>query len=632
MSVKAVVKINDVDVSSYVYSSSLIQIVNRNRDYSPVFEGTRLSLSSKVPNAPLKNQEVLVTVNDTQDVFLGIIKDIRFNERLSLWELEIDHFLLQLETVLVKHSDLHNDFVLESIDEAADWTEFTVNTTDNYLVCTDRGLNDGDKIVLKSSDTLPAPLLNSNRYYVKVVNANNVKLYEDMALLWDNDALNFTNNRHVNITSSGTGTHSFSIDVDNKKYNDWSFYRDIKGLKVAANNQFFSRLIPNNNVYPMQLKYADNTDKEEYNLIAFDTDGTLPSPLTKDRAYIAAYDKDDNWFLVYANWTDYVNDDSIATSSAGSGQLWVTTLRRKTGDADLWTSYPTAIIQLKFFVETVFKKIGVTLDTTEIDDIIQYRYTTEFQSYKWDDIYLMECLLYNVDQSKPVHHSDVNTDTTCLELIQDIFQRLGIMIRLKDASTKEYELFSQKKDELGRIRPENEDMWVIEDKYINNYNEKDLIDTKRGWFYSHPLVSVFQQEGLSFVYNSRRLKEFEQYLERHLRLNDSDGQQMSDFSVRNNLVFFLYDKFETNGAYNVRMLRDGAVLDGSELLINPNYSPSQNALMVNSQYALLNHLREELSFRLELFDQDIYSVKELWLDIKNDLIIVVQEINQLVSG
>ncbi|MBS4034405.1 MAG: hypothetical protein KGZ85_08080 [Ignavibacterium sp.] len=632
MSVKAVVKINDVDVSSYVYNSSLIQIVNRNRDYSPVFEGMRLSLSSAVPNEPLKNQEVLITVNDTQDVFLGIIKDIRFNQSLSLWELEIDHYLLQLENFLVQHADLHNDFVLESINDDATWNEFTVNTTDNYLVRTDHGLSDGDKIVLKSSDTLPAPLVNTNRYYVKKINDDNVKLYEDMALLWDNDALNFTNDRHVNITNSGTGTHSFSLDLDNKKYNDWSFYRDIKYSK-GTTNQFYSQLIPNNNVYPMQLNYPQNSDKEEYNLIVFDTDGTLPTGLSKDRAYIAAYENlAGGWFQIYANWTDYVNDNAISPGATGSDQQWFSVLRRKSGDADLWTSMPTAIIQLKFFVETVFKKIGVTLDTTEIDTIIQYRYTTEFQSYKWDDIYLMECLLYNVDQSKPVYHSDVITDTTCLELIQDIFQRLGITIRLKDASTKEYELLSQKKDEFGRIRPEIEAMWVIEEKYSDDYNEKDLIDTKRGWFYSHPLVSVFQQEALSFIYNNRRFKEFEQYLERHLRLNDSDGQQMSDFSVRNNLVFFLYDKFETNGAYNVRMLRDGAVLDGTEMLLNPNYSPSQNALMVNSQYALLNHTREEISFRLELLDQDIYTVKELWLDIKKDLIRVVQEINQLVSG
>lgn len=631
MSVNAVVKINDVDVSKYLYSASLVQIVNRNRDYSPVFEGMRLSLSSNVPNIPLKDQEVLVTVNDVQDVFLGVIKDIRFNQNLSLWELEVDHYLLLLETILVQHSDLHNDFVLESINDDATWNEFTVNTTDDYLVRTAHGLSSGDKIVLKSSGTLPAPLVNFNRYYVKVVDSNNVKLYYDMALLWDNDALNFTNDRHVNITNSGTGTHSFSLDIDNKKYNDWSFYRDCYYLK-GVTNQFYSQLIPNNNKYPMALKWADNTDKTEYNLIVFDADGTLPNGLSKNRAYIAAYDKDDNWFLIYSNWADYVNDNSMSPGQTGSGKQWFTTLRRKAGDADLWTSYPTAVIQLKFFVETVFKKIGVTLDTSKIEDIIQYRYTTAFQSYKWDEIYLMECLLYNVDQSKPVHHSDVITDTTCLELIQDIFQRLGIMIRLKDGSTKEFELFSQKKDEFGRIRPENENMWLIDEKYIDDYAEKDLIDTKRGWFYSHPLVSVFQQEGLSFVYNNRRLKEFEQYLERHLRLNDTEGQQMSDFSVRNNLVFFLYDKFETNGANNVRMLRDGAVLDGSEMLINPNYSPSQNALMVNSQYSLYNHKKEEITFRLELFDQEIYTVKEIWLDIKNDAIIIVQETNLLESG
>lgn len=631
MSVNAVVKINNIDVSNYVTNCSLVPIVNRNRDYSPVFEGIRLSISSAVPNEPLKGQEVLITVNAAQDVFLGIIKDKKFNYSSYLWELEVDHYLLQLETLLVSYNDLHNDFVLESINDDADWTEFTVNTSDDYLTCIGHGLSDGDKIVLKSTDTLPNPLVNYNRYYVKVVNTDNVRLYYDKALLWDDTALNVANDRHVNITNSGTGTHSFSLDVDDKKYNDWSFYRDIKYDK-GASNQFYSRLIPNNNVYPMQLKWADNTDKTEYNLIAFDTDGTLPSGLSKDRAYIAAYDKDDNWFLIYNTWSDYVSDNSISPGATGTGQQWFTTLRRKTGDADLWTSYPTAIIQLKFFVETMFKKIGVTLDTTLIDDIIQYRYTTEFQSYKWDDIYLMECLLYNVDQSKPVHYSDIDTDTTVLELVQDIFQRFGIMIRLKAGETKEYELFSQKKDEYGRIRPEQEDTWIIDEEFVDDYSEKDLIDTKRGWSYSHPLVSVFQQEGLSFVYNSRRLKEFEQYLEQHIRLNDSEGSQMADFSVRNNLVFFLYDKFETNGANNVRMLRDGAVLDGSELLINPNYSPSQNALMVNSQYSLYNHLRQDISFRLGLFDQDIYTVKELWLDIKQDLIIAIQEINQLTSG
>lgn len=76
---------------------------------------------------------------------------------------------------------------------------FTAATTD---ICTDssHGLSSGDAIVVNTSDTLPAGLETKTIYYVEKINDNTFYLHSGASL---------TSNTRVDITDTGTGTHSW---------------------------------------------------------------------------------------------------------------------------------------------------------------------------------------------------------------------------------------------------------------------------------------------------------------------------------------------------------------------------------------------------------------------------------------
>ena len=82
---------------------------------------------------------------------------------------------------------------------------FTAAVTD---ICTDaaHGLKDGDRVVLTTTDTLPAGLATATVYWVKVINANTFYLCNNSAV----DGVK------VDITDTGTGTHTWTMnDVGN---------------------------------------------------------------------------------------------------------------------------------------------------------------------------------------------------------------------------------------------------------------------------------------------------------------------------------------------------------------------------------------------------------------------------------
>jgi hypothetical protein len=74
--------------------------------------------------------------------------------------------------------------------------EFTVNTSTNIITCTAHGLSDGHCITLKTTDTLPAGLNTTDRYYVISSDTDTFAL----SMTQDGGA--------VNITDTGTGTHT----------------------------------------------------------------------------------------------------------------------------------------------------------------------------------------------------------------------------------------------------------------------------------------------------------------------------------------------------------------------------------------------------------------------------------------
>jgi len=77
--------------------------------------------------------------------------------------------------------------------------DFTVDTQTGLLHCNDHGVQEGDRIVLSSEDTLPDGLSEDVRYYAKCVTQDNfaLSLRPDLP--------------EVVISDEGLGTHSFEI-------------------------------------------------------------------------------------------------------------------------------------------------------------------------------------------------------------------------------------------------------------------------------------------------------------------------------------------------------------------------------------------------------------------------------------
>lgn len=635
--------INDIDVSSYLVNSTLVPIVNRNRDWSPVFEGFRCVIMSAVPSTPEKGQKVVISVDD-QDVFMGFITRRKFNYRPSPksygWNIEITHWLMKLEQYSLSKTTFGSGD--EFSKETTNWgeeKEFTVNGF-NRIVYTDHGLTNGTRIVFRSSGELPTPLKTNHRYYVMEHNADEFYVIEDPCDYVEFTAWNEAGYiGYVNINNAtGSGNHFYSINIDLSKYNDFSFYRDLHYIKTGPSYAFFSDFWPGHTWFPHFPFDGEDPHPTRYSIVMFDNEGgTLPGGLANNRGYFANYYNDDYpFFLVYTSRSLYLSKTYLETSSNGTGEQWYSVIKRV--DGSNITRYPTGIVQLRHFVITVFKMIGVELDTTDIDDIIFYRYTTEFQSYKWTDIYFMESLLYNINQSKPGSPDDVDVsqEVNLLEFIQDLFGRLGIGLKLEDASTQTYKLFSQKRNSSGVIQPQNEDVWVIPNKDQLDYVEDDIIDEQTGYYFERELLRFDHKNfivgsGLTWFYNEKlETKDFSTYPETfHKYIQDYLDPKKNDISFYKNLVFFFRDLFEDRGPNNVYQLRDSSL--GREFL-EFSYSLFPYSPHINKKLSLLNHFRQEFEFRLDLYTQNVWTQKEIYLNIEDDRIHLVQEVNQLTSG
>lgn len=207
MSVNIDFIVNGNNVDSYFKQLEDIPIVIRNRDWTPSFDGFKFALSSKVPSVPQKNNLVLVAT-DSDNHFLGYIDRLPFVNSEKLYEFEVKNFLMKLEKYRVKWSTLHS-----YLNDTADFTgakTFTVDTVNNEIDCTGHGLNDGDVIQVKSTVTLPTPLVIKTYYWVRSLTADSFKIFTILA-----DYSGNTN--QVDFTDAGSGIHTFAL-VDWTKY------------------------------------------------------------------------------------------------------------------------------------------------------------------------------------------------------------------------------------------------------------------------------------------------------------------------------------------------------------------------------------------------------------------------------
>jgi len=119
------------------------------------------------------------------------------------------------------------DTILETFDAAV-----AVNTTTNRIVISSHGFTSGDPVTYSSSPNPPlSGLLNGSVYYVKVIDANTIELYDDFALI-----------NQMNILSTGIGSHSLTRHVVNLTNN--SIIDELHGLTTGDAITFTGSNLP----------------------------------------------------------------------------------------------------------------------------------------------------------------------------------------------------------------------------------------------------------------------------------------------------------------------------------------------------------------------------------------------------
>lgn len=632
--------INLVDASSFITSCGDIPIISRARDWKPAFNGFNMSISSAIPEDPIEGQSVHIEIDDLFH-YHGFISKLEFDYNSSEWKAEVKHFVMNLESYKVRYEDLHVPFVYSMIDPAATWNSFTASAATDLITKSTHGLSSGDRLLVRTNGTLPAPLVNYNVYYVFVVDANTFKLFSSFATYMEDTAWAGGDGSHgfVDLTDAGTGTHEYTTDLLFDKYNDWSFYRDIECDKPGTNNQFNSRLLPDNNVYPMQLIPADNADDEDWNLIVFahEFGGSLPSPLSQDRAYLAGYADGDTWFLIYDDHDDWVNDISIVVDDTDI--FWFSVLKRKSGDVDETTELPTSIISLKNFVEVAFQIIGMTLDTSNIDSLVFHKLTdVAEETFTWSEIYLMESVLYNIGQSNPVNYQDIKLkdQMTILEFMINLFQRWGLVIKFTgDLENNSWTLFSQSRDSDGIITPSSDPQYSIPEDNQIDYSSIEIPEDPGGWNFLIEIASFvpYSYRSLSFIMSNRFHQELQSYMQFTRRRQDDYLGAITDVSPLTNEIYFLLDKYNTNGNYNVSpLISVGAQGEFTiDVFENENFTPITGVdhymtLTVNGVFSLFAFGSEKILCETSFLDQDIWTIKEILLNVEDERIQITQEL------
>ena len=121
--------------------------------------------------------------------------DITFPESTGTWGSEITHF------ILFDASTAGNALRFEWLGRTSGSDKFfnpsDVNTTTNRITLTSHGYVNNDQVVfgVNSGSTLSSGLTANTRYHVKVIDANTIELYSDVALT-----------TIIDITSTGSGT------------------------------------------------------------------------------------------------------------------------------------------------------------------------------------------------------------------------------------------------------------------------------------------------------------------------------------------------------------------------------------------------------------------------------------------
>ena len=183
----------DTEQVSYQNNSNpaLVGLTNNSIYYVGVINSTQIKLYQNRADSINKTNAIVIGNNDT-----GIY---------SLTTVDIKNTITE---VYVKESgkNYSTKTVTLSSSEYIDDTTVGISTFDNYILVKNHNLREKDIVVYSTTGTVISGLSTTNQYIVSVIDNNKFRLAEAVPTDF---YYNYTNNRFVNLNSTGSGTHTF---------------------------------------------------------------------------------------------------------------------------------------------------------------------------------------------------------------------------------------------------------------------------------------------------------------------------------------------------------------------------------------------------------------------------------------
>lgn len=182
---------------------------------------------------------------------------------------------------------------------------FTVNATTDQATCSTHGYANGDPIIVTSTTTLPDPLAESTEYYVIYVDANTFQFAETYGDAVDGTA--------INLTDTGTGTHSVYAKGGGANLNVWADYSD-------GTAQNFATTDVNTGTDTITITAHG---LENFQRVQFTTTGALPSGISASTTLYLVVTAA-NTFKVATSYQNAYAGTTIDITDVGSGTHTVT--------------------------------------------------------------------------------------------------------------------------------------------------------------------------------------------------------------------------------------------------------------------------------------------------------------------
>lgn len=177
---------------------------------------------------------------------------------------------------------------------------FTVNATTDQATCSTHGYSNGDPIIVTSTTTLPSPLAESTEYYVIYVDADTFQFAETYGDAVDGTA--------IDLTDTGTGTHSVYANGGGANMNVWADYSDSATQNFATTDV---------NTGTDEITITAH-GLENFQRVQFTSTGAVPTGLTASTTYYLIV-VDANTIQVATTYANAFAGTQIDITSVGSG-------------------------------------------------------------------------------------------------------------------------------------------------------------------------------------------------------------------------------------------------------------------------------------------------------------------------